>query len=46
MNNPTDKEKASLEERVARIEAWIDKWEGIGEEPYDSGWSEYRKENS
>ena len=30
-------------DRIEKIEAWIDKWEGIGEKPYDSGWTKYRK---
>lgn len=32
-----------LESRVGVIEAWIDKWEGIGKEAYDSGWVKYRE---
>ena len=34
---------ANLEERIARIEAYIDQREGIGDHPYESGWVKYRK---
>ena len=33
----------SHEKRIAEIEGWIDKWEGIGERAYDSGWVKYRE---
>lgn len=35
---PPPPKTPTLEERVARIEGWIDQWES-----YDSGWNEYRK---
>jgi hypothetical protein len=31
-----------LKYRLAVVEGWIDKWEGIGKRAYNSGWAEYR----